>query len=160
DEAHVLAALQQTHTALAGKSCEDLLHLPAMTAPDKLAAARIMACVLLPALSAAPNLYTCIILQMVRLSLEWGETPETALAYTRYGVILCAMSQEIDTGYRFGQYALKLVEHGGAEQYKASINYVAYWAIFPWKDSLQRVLQPLAAISQMGLDGGDLQTAA
>jgi predicted ATPase/transcriptional regulator with GAF, ATPase, and Fis domain len=159
-ESQMLAALKKTQTALAAKSFEDLLHLPAMTDPDKLAASRIMDRLLAPAFIVAPKLFTCVVLKMVHASLEWGENPETALVYALYGMILCAKGQEADAGYRFGQLALKLLERGGAEQYKARTSYVAYWAIFPWKDPLKSVLQPLAETYQTGLEIGDQESAA
>ena len=82
------------------------------------------------------------------------------MVYALYGMLLCAKMQEADAGYRFGQLALKLVERGGAEQHKARTNYMVYWAILPWKDSLQSVLQPLAETYQTGLESGDQESAA
>src|SRR4029450_5680787 len=70
DESQVLAALQQMHTALAGKSCEDLLPLPAMTEPDKLAAARIMDRLIVPAFIVAPKLFVFVVLKMVHVSVQ------------------------------------------------------------------------------------------
>ena len=83
--------------------------LPAMTDPDKLAAARIMDRLLVPAYMVAPKLFVFVILKMVQVSLEWGHSPESAVAYALYGMLLCAKIQEADAGYRFGQLALKLV---------------------------------------------------
>jgi predicted ATPase len=113
DESHMLAALRQTQTALAGKSFADLLHLPAMTDPDKLAAARIMDRLLVPAYMVAPKLFVFVVLKMLQVALAWGHSPEMAVAYAFYGIILCARIQEADAGYRFGQLALKLLEWGG-----------------------------------------------
>ena len=160
DESQVVAALQQTQTALAGKSSEEFLHLPAMTDPGKLAAARLMDRLLVPAYMVAPKLFVYVVLQMVQGALEWGHSPETSVVYAFYGLILCAKIQEADAGYRFGQLALKLSERGGSERHKARANFMVYWAIFPWKEPVKNLLQPLVENYQIGLESGDQESAA
>jgi predicted ATPase len=60
----VLLGLTGTKLALLGKRIEDLINLPEMTAPDQLAAIRILAVISSASYIAAPNLLPLIILKV------------------------------------------------------------------------------------------------
>jgi predicted ATPase len=76
----ILLKLVRTKLRLAGKRIEDLIELPEMTDPYKLAAMRILSDVASAAYFAAPELFPLIVFEQVNLSLEHGNTAASSYA--------------------------------------------------------------------------------
>lgn len=159
-EADMRQAMQSTQSALAGQAIEDLLNLPAMSDPIKLAAMRLLNSVFAPAYLAAPQLMSLIVAEMVKLSVAYGNAPESAFAYANYGLILCSVASSINTGSRFGQLALNLLDHLKNQRSKVRTIVNVNFFIRPWQMHLTDTLQPLLEASQIGLESGDLPFAA
>ena len=100
-------ALQETQSAYREKNVAELIDLPLMTDPMRLAAMRILASILPAAFLSIPELYTMLVLKQVDLSIEYGNTPASAFCYASYGLVLCGKVGDIESGYQFGQLALK-----------------------------------------------------
>ncbi|NET60095.1 MAG: GAF domain-containing protein, partial [Symploca sp. SIO2E6] len=158
--------LLATKLALAGKSIEDLVRLPPMKQPDKLAAMRILSSVISAAYFTLPELMPLIVFQQVNLSVKFGNDSLSASAYGSYGLILCDFADDIATGYRFGQLALNLLSQVNANNTSnlAASTKAKTWAnvnffVKPWRKHLNSTLQPLLEAYAAGLETGDLQAA-
>ncbi|NEP59104.1 MAG: AAA family ATPase [Symploca sp. SIO2G7] len=158
--------LLATKLALAGKKIEDLVNLPPMRQPNKLAAMRILSSVISAAYFAMPELMPLIVFKQVNLSIKYGNAALSASAYGSYGLILCDFAGDIDTGYRFGQLALSLLSQVNANNATniAAPTKAKTWAnvnffVKPWKEHLNFTLQPLLEAYTAGLETGDLQAA-
>ena len=149
--------LAETRRNLSGKSIADLSHLHQMAAPEKLAAMRILASVAPPAYFACPELLPLIAMRMVNLSVQFGNTSSSAFGYAMYGFILCGMTDEIASGYQFGQLAIELVERFNAKEIKAKALLLANYFINPWKLAIRSTLPCLRDAYQAGLEAGDLE---
>lgn len=158
--AHVVRGLLTTRLRLLGKDDEQLMNLPAMTDPTRLAAVRILASVTSAAFIGAPNLYALIVFTIINLSVKYGNTGLTAYAYATYGLILCGIVGDIDSGYRFGSLALALAKQSEGRQFRAKIHYVFNGFIRHWKEPLRATLEPLLQTYQVALEVGDLEFAA
>ncbi|MEK8016989.1 MAG: AAA family ATPase [Candidatus Parabeggiatoa sp.] len=137
---------------------EELINLPLMTDTDKLAAMRILMFIMSPAFIANPSLLGPIAFTMVNLSIKQGNSPIAAYAYVFYGLIQCA-SINIESGYRFGQLALKLLEKLNATELKAKVHELFNAFIRPWKEKPGATQEPLRETIQAGLETGDLEYA-
>ncbi|HSR33689.1 MAG TPA: ATP-binding protein [Anaerolineae bacterium] len=157
---HVLLALLRTRVDLAGKRPADLIELPAMTDPQKLAAMRIVSSVGAATYFAYPELLALLVLKSVSLSVKHGNASESAFAYAGYGLILCGVVGDFDGGYRFGQVALRVLEKLNARELRARTIMVVYDLIAHWKEHIRETLGPLQEAYQSGLETGDLQFAA
>ncbi|MGB7443653.1 MAG: AAA family ATPase [Coleofasciculaceae cyanobacterium] len=157
----------ETKLALVGKKTEDLINLPIMTDPDKLAAMRILSSVASAAYFTVPELMPLIVFEQVKLSVKYGNAPVSASAYASYGLILYDFLLDIETGYYFGQLALGLLSQlnikgrlGANNRTKAktlaNVNFFAK----PWKEHLNTTLQPLLEAYSSGLETGDFESAA
>jgi len=71
---NILLELARTKLSLAGKRIEDLIDLPVMTDPYKLAAMRILSGVVSAAHFAAPEILPLIVFKQVSLSIKYGNT--------------------------------------------------------------------------------------
>ncbi|MBK1985991.1 AAA family ATPase [Sphaerospermopsis aphanizomenoides BCCUSP55] len=157
----ILLKLVRTRLNFAGKPIEKLIDLPEMTNPYKLAAMRILSDVTAAAYFAIPELFALIVFEQVSLSLKYGNTPTSCYAYATYGLILAGeVVGDIESGYQFGQLALKLLDKFNAKELKARTFFVVNFFIKHWKEHLKATLTPLRDAYVIGLETGDLEYAA
>ncbi|MEH1934230.1 MAG: AAA family ATPase [Nostoc sp.] len=142
------------------KPIEDLLHLPEMTEPDKLAAMRILSSITIAAYVAAPDLMPLLVSKQVNLSIQSGNAVVSPFAYAFYGLILCGTSGNIEIGYEFGQLALNLLSHLNVHSLRARTLLIVNNFIIHWKEHIKNTTQPLLEAYQRGLEVGDLEFAA
>jgi predicted ATPase/signal transduction histidine kinase/DNA-binding NarL/FixJ family response regulator/tRNA A-37 threonylcarbamoyl transferase component Bud32 len=149
--------LAQTAANLSSKSTEDLFHLPLMTDPEKLAAIRMLISMGSPSYQAAPELFPLVVCEQVNLSVEYGNSPFSAYGYVCYGVILNGIVNDIESAYKFGELALRLVERFNAVELKSSISFVAGACTMHGKVHAKETLQLLWEGYQFGLENGHFE---
>ena len=153
-------ALQQTQSHLEGKEIEDLIDLPVMTAPEKLAAMTILWRLIPVAYLTLPLLFSLLVLKQVNLSLQNGNCAVSALSYATYAMILWKVGGDIDGNYRFGQLALRLLARFNDKQLKCIVVYAVNFATKPWKVHLKETLTPLVEAYSVGVETGDFEYSA
>ncbi|WP_242037915.1 ATP-binding protein [Tolypothrix sp. FACHB-123] len=136
---------------------EDLIHLPKMTDPNKLAAMRILINMISAAYFANPALLPSIVFTMIHLSVSYGNSAASTYGYVLYGLLLCGMLSEIDAGYRYGEVALNLLDRFNAKELKCRIFLVWNANIKFWKQHLRTTIEPLVEAVQFGLENGDIE---
>jgi len=151
------AELAEIRANLAGKDIASLIDLPLMTAPEKLAAIRILSKVVPAAYAGVPKLLPAIAYKQVNLSLKYGNTAESAFAYASYGQMLSAILADIESGYEFGELALRVLSQLNAQELKAKTYTNVNFSVKIWKDHIKETLTPLLEAYQSGLSTGDLQ---
>jgi predicted ATPase/signal transduction histidine kinase/CheY-like chemotaxis protein len=157
----VLFKLIETKLALAGKQIEDLIDLPQMTDPYKLAAMRLLSRAGSAAYFASPELMGLIALKQVNLSIKYGNSSVSSYAYAAYGLILSGEAVgDIESGYQFGKLALKMVDKFHTQELKARTIFIVNYFIKHWKEHLRETLNPLRDAYSIALETGDLEYAA
>ena len=159
-ESDVQLAMAEIAFLLTQRSIEDLVNLPEMTENKILAVMSILSSSITLAYQATPNLFPLITLKQINLSCKHGNTSLSAYAYVVYGVMLCAVLRDIESGYEFGKLALNLVAKFNAKEVKAKVALVFNTAIWHWKKHLKDILKPLSDSYSVGLETGDLEFAA
>ncbi|HYW18818.1 MAG TPA: AAA family ATPase [Nodularia sp. (in: cyanobacteria)] len=137
----------------------DLINLPLMTDPNKIAAMKILMGVLPAAFQTAPAMMPMIACKMVNLSLKYGNTSVSAYGYSLYGLILCGVQGEIDSGYDFGKLAFSLVSQFNATELKAKILTVISAHVLHWKEHIRETFLTSKTGYACGLETGDLEYA-
>ncbi|GAB4371647.1 MAG: hypothetical protein Kow00121_13310 [Elainellaceae cyanobacterium] len=155
----IVQEANQTKLALADKAITDLLHLPPMTDPYKLAAMRVIASVCTPTYFTAPQLWQLMVFQKVQLSVNYGNAPGSAFGYGDYGMVLCAIDEDIEAGYQFAQLAAMLLPQLNAKAFVPKTLLLINCYLRHWKEPLRATLAPLRAAYQSGLETGDLEFA-
>ncbi|MEG4352573.1 AAA family ATPase, partial [Microcoleus sp. LAD1_D3] len=153
----ILLGLMGTKLALRGKRIEDLINLPEMTDPDKLAAIRILSIVSSASYIAAPNLLPVVLFKGINISVKYGNASFSSIMYAGYGLILCGVLGDIESGYKFGNLALSLLERLNAKKVKAKTVSLVNFFIRHWKEHGRQTLQPLLLAYSSGLETGDLE---
>ncbi|AGP35184.1 hypothetical protein SCE1572_12055 [Sorangium cellulosum So0157-2] len=144
--------------AWAGREIEDLLAAPEMTDPERLAAMEIMARLYIPAFNGAPAVFMLVVFHELVLSIRYGVTTSSARGLAAYGFILCAQG-DIESGYRFGTLAMRLVDRFGGVD-KGSTIMMFNLFVRHWRDDIRDTLPPFLEGYQLALTAGDLEYAA
>ncbi len=158
-----LMRLVQIKWRMAGKTAEKIQNLPRMTDRHKLAAMRILIHLSSVSFISVPALYPLVVFQQVDFSLRYGNAPESAFAYTIYGLILCALPgalADIDKGYRFGRLGLRLLDEFNAEDHRSNTIFIFNCFIRHWQEHLRTTLEPALSGYEIGLRTGNLESAA
>lgn len=153
-------ALGETAVILNGKRIEELIDLPQMSDPYKLAAMRLLSSIFAATYIAAPELLPLTVCKQVDLSVQYGNASVSPFAYANYGLLLCGVVGDIDSGYQFGQLAVNLLSKLNAPEIKAKTVLVVNIFIRHWKEHLKETLEPLLSVYSSGMETGDLEWAA
>ncbi|MBD1832379.1 AAA family ATPase [Cyanobacteria bacterium FACHB-472] len=152
-------ALGETAEILSGTRIEDLIDLPLMSDPDKLAAMRLMSSIFAATYIAAPTLLPLTVCKQVQLSVQYGNASVSAISYANYGLFLCGIVGDINSGYQFGQLALSLLSRLNAKEIKAKTVVIVNIFTRHWKEHLKETLEPLMLAYASGMETGDLEWA-
>ncbi|MBW4541239.1 MAG: AAA family ATPase [Myxacorys chilensis ATA2-1-KO14] len=152
-------ALQHIQTALVEREPDALIHLPLMQLPEKLAAMRILATLISITFVCFPPLLPLVICEKVNLSLKYGNSEWSAFAYANYGLLL-STTGDTETGYQFGQLAIRLLDQLNAKSIKAKTFTMVYGMTVHWQQLLKASLDPLMEGYYTGLETGDIEYAA
>ncbi|VXD25636.1 ATP-binding region ATPase domain protein (fragment) [Planktothrix paucivesiculata PCC 9631] len=138
---------------------EDLANLPEMTAPDQLAAMELLMLIAPPTYFGAPAIFPQVPYTMIALSIQYGNSPLASIGYGFYAMILCGSSATINSGYQFGQLAVKLLDQFDARPHKAQITTIFNAHIRHWKEHVKATFTPLLEGIQSGLETGNIDWA-
>ncbi|MEH1778676.1 MAG: AAA family ATPase [Nostoc sp.] len=138
---------------------EDLINLPEMLDPHKLAAMRIVITMVTPSLNAKPDMLPLIAYTLVNLSIQFGNSAFSAFGYTFYGLVLCGSPTGIERGYRFGQLGLKLLELFNDRKLYAKVINIFDVFVRHWREPARKTIAPLREAIQVGLEAGDVEYA-
>ncbi|HBE16265.1 MAG TPA: serine/threonine protein kinase [Cyanobacteria bacterium UBA11149] len=163
----VLKWLQVSLSQLEGKDglmlelpeLSELDSIPPMTDSYKLAALRILNTISAPVFMAKPEIFPEIILTMVNLCLNGGNSALAAVGYGFYGLLLAGFGH-IEAGYHAGKIALKILDRFDAKQLKAKVYNLFNANIRPWKEHAQNSVIYFQEGLATGLETGDIEWAA
>ena len=160
NKAQVMLGLVKTKLILFGKKPRDLVELPTMSDPEKLAAMRILSSALSAAFIGAPKLLPLLVFEQVNLSVKSGNMPLSAFAYAWYGTILCGVLVDMKGGYAFGQLALSVLERFQAKNLRCKTFHTVNSFINPWSQHVKLTLEGIEAAYQSGVETGDVEYSA
>jgi PAS domain S-box-containing protein len=145
---------------LGAGSIEALVDLPPMRDPDRCATMDVLTVLTSPALFTDLNLFRLIVSRMATLSLEYGNSDGSCLAYVWLGGVLGTHFGEYQGGSRFGRLGLELVEKHGLDRYRARVYLVFAVHVAHWTQPLQISHAFLGRAYDAALVAGDLSYAA
>ncbi|MBX9257357.1 AAA family ATPase [Desmonostoc muscorum CCALA 125] len=153
-------ALEETASILSGKEPSDLLYLPQMTNPDKLATLRLLSSLSIAAYLGAPELVPLVVCKQVNLCVQYGNASVSPHTYSLYGFLLCGVVGDIERGYQFGQLALDLISKLNAKEVSAKTHQLVYIFIKHWKEHISNTIETFRSNYSVGLETGDLEYSA
>ncbi|MBW4600762.1 MAG: AAA family ATPase [Calothrix sp. FI2-JRJ7] len=159
-QSDIQLAMAEVASNMNGRRIEDLIDLPEMMEAQPLAVMLIISSTSALVYQAVPQLFLLIVLKQIELSLKYGNAPLSAYAYVLYGLMLCGIMGDIESGYKFGNLALNLIEKFNAKELKAKILEIFYATISHWKKHTKETLNPLLEGYSAALETGDLEFAS
>ncbi|MEH2094209.1 trifunctional serine/threonine-protein kinase/ATP-binding protein/sensor histidine kinase [Nostoc sp.] len=153
-------ALGETAAIFNEKRIEDLIELPQMSDPYKLAAIRLLSSIFAAVYLAVPQLLPLTVCKQVQLSVQYGNASVSPFGYANYGLLLCGVVGDIDSGHQLGQLALNLVSKLNAQEIKAKTVVIVNIFTRHWKEHLKETLEPFMSAYASGMETGDLEWAA
>lgn len=158
-EAALEVLLNEAKILLANQEIAGLIDKPTMVIPEKIVALNLLMNIDPATYLTDKKLYKIVVLELLNLSLKYGNLGESVKGYTNYGMLLGAIWGEYQQGYEFGKLALKVSEkyNNLAQKCKACFVLANFQTIWVQHIKLSR------AINQdgyhAGLESGDLQFA-
>jgi histidine kinase len=142
---------------LRGKSDRELMGMPDMADKQKLAAMSILNLMVFATYTARKNLFPFVILKMVRLSLQFGVSAVSSVAFASYGMLLNALG-DLDGSYRFSCLGMSLLEERFSSvknDWIARVQTIHYGMNLLWKRPITSILDPLYQAYEGNLESGD-----
>ncbi|MEH1909309.1 MAG: AAA family ATPase [Nostoc sp.] len=152
--------IETTSAKLANRPIQNLIELPQTTEAQPLIIMRILSSGIALAYTVAPELLVLIILKQINLSIKFGNSPLSAFAYVMYGVMLCAVIGDIDSGYKFGKLAESLLVNFQTREVTGKVMETFNHLIRHWKEHLKETLKPFLEAYTTNLEVGDMEFAA
>ncbi|NEO98098.1 MAG: AAA family ATPase [Symploca sp. SIO2E9] len=149
-----------SHSAPQGLIVEELYNLPVMNDPYKQAAMRILMMLFASVYITNPPKLPLISFTMVDLCIKYGNSSLAAYAYGLYGLLLCGVLEDIESGYQFGKLALRVLDKFDAREIKCRVYNKFNSFIRHWKEPVRQTLEPLRETIQIGLETGEIEFAS
>ncbi|MGJ7581590.1 AAA family ATPase [Variovorax sp. RHLX14] len=144
---------------LAGRPVESLLDLPTMVDPLRRAIVDVLAAVLPPAFFSDENLVCLVLCRMANLSLEYGNTDASPLAYAYLGMMVGPYFGDYATAFRLGKLGLDLVEKTPFTRYRARVYMCFSHHVIPWAKDIRSGHPLLRRAFQVSCETGDVTYA-
>ncbi|MDJ0508598.1 MAG: AAA family ATPase [Crocosphaera sp.] len=151
--------LEEAETNWETRDIQTLVSSPIMTNDKAIIALRILVSMSMAAFLVSPQLFTLIVIQQVELSLEYGNSPETCVAYAFYGELISQILENFEQGYELGQLALSLLSRLQARRLESQTSFIVVLSIRHWKEPLKQLLTPLRLGYEKGLETGNIEYA-
>ena len=157
---HVVIDLLQIKMLLGSRSIEDLVHLPMIEDRNAEAAIRVLSHVGPAVYFALPSLFPLVVCKLFYLMVKYGHTPYSGVVCAGYGQLMIGGGINIDAGYRIGKIALHLADKFEVNSFRSQCIMQVNTYIFPWKDHIRTVLEPLKNNYWYSLETGNIAFAA
>jgi predicted ATPase/class 3 adenylate cyclase/tRNA A-37 threonylcarbamoyl transferase component Bud32 len=141
---------------LAGRDTASLLNNPDVDSAEMALAQRCLRHLTIAAFLSNQELFPLIVGTSVRLSLEHGNAPESALSFSNYGLILGAFMGRYKEGLEFGELALRLCDRFHGRAPTATVCLVLGSELMPWVQHVRHAIPVIDRGYQEGLNSGDI----
>lgn len=157
---HTLLSLATVRWRIGRRDTEALLALPAMTDSRVKAAMALLTTAAQPAYYAAPDILPVLLLKIVDLSLQHGNSPLSAFAWTSYGHMQNIVFNKPREALRYGNLGRDVLARFDAPGSRAKVAFIFHAFIHLWNAPWRDTLQPLEGAYRTAVDTGDLEYAA
>ncbi|MBV8329994.1 MAG: AAA family ATPase, partial [Verrucomicrobia bacterium] len=123
---------QRIWQQLGSRSIKELIELPLLADAGLLAKMDVLTALLPPALFTDENLFCLIVAHMANVSLEYGNTDGSCLAYVWLGLLLGPHFGDYPAAFEFGQLGIDLVEKRGLDRFRARVYLDFSHVVNPW----------------------------
>lgn len=152
-------AIQEIQDLIGDRSIAELFYLPGMVDPEKIAMMQIAVNIMPVCYMANSPLFPQLILLTVKLSLQYGNSPTSAVGYAAYGNLLIKVLQDVTSADQFGRLAYRLAWEPQSKDIRAATFSPIGLFLYHRKSHLRECLPIFQAGFEVGLDTGKLDRA-
>lgn len=154
DEATIAIEYQRIGAVLGTRNIEALIDLPPMVDAVALATVEALTKLFAPALQTDANLASLTVCKAISLSIEFGNSDASCVAYANIPRIAGMYFGDYQTGFRFGHLGLALLEKRGLKRFEARTyvcfaNFVKRWTT-PVRECAGLLSSAFAAANRTG----------
>lgn len=143
------------------RQIENLINLPKMESPEKLAMMRILTVSVIPAYITLPSLFPLTVLKMVNLTLEDNSLAnESGFAFVLYGIIMGSGIGNYELGNKLGKLGIQIIEKLDAKNIKCTSFFFFPCMNNHWREHAKLDLPYFLESIQAGMEYGDFLNAA
>jgi len=155
-EADIENAIARVRELMVDRQVEDLLDLPEMKDPEKIAIVQIAQSIFPATHISNPRFFPLVVGLSVSLSIQYGNLSPSAQAYACYGLLLSVDSTpDVMTGVKFVQLSLQLIDKLAAKTAKPEVLLFAGLFLFHRTSPIRETLPLLQAGYTSGLETGN-----
>ncbi len=148
--------LQLIQKNLGGRTIAELIDLPVITAPAIKMSMKLLMTIWSNTYITGDNLQTRLIsASMVRLSLQYGNTEESAYGYVTHTILVGPVRGDYQAAYEWGKLALQVNERFHDQKSRAKINQQFHAHVNLWCRHLETSLPYAQEACRSGLENGD-----
>jgi predicted ATPase/signal transduction histidine kinase/CheY-like chemotaxis protein len=144
---------------LGSRPIEALADLQPMTDLACRSTLDVLAVVEEPAYFTDANLRSLIVARMANLSLEYGNSDGSCVAYVHLGWFVGPQFGDFEAAFRFGKVGLELVERRGLGRFSARVSQCFAYFLNPWSRHLRSGIELLRRSFTAAQETGDLKYA-
>lgn len=153
---HVIREVLRTRWLMRNRSVDSLEFLPELAEPRMQVAVRVLNAMAAPAYFLDANLYTVLVLRMLNISLEYGNSEVAPYSYALYGMIAGSVLGDFKAGMEFGELAVRLQRRYGNPDTVAKVQMITGNFVNPWRNPVRTNLEYLRTGYREGRAAGDL----
>jgi predicted ATPase len=160
-EAAIDAEFVRIDRLLGGRSIPSLLDLPVLEDPRTRSVIGLLTAIWAPAyvasLGALPALLSAL---MVRLSLEHGNTEDSAYGYVTHAITVGARQRDYVSAHAFGRLALAVNDRFADLKRRAKVHHMFSCFVNLWREPLATCMPHAKEAHRAGVDTGDFTYAS
>jgi predicted ATPase len=154
------AELRAIEALRAGRAIGDLVHLPVMTDAETRTAMRLLTLVWASVyISGHQRLTSLISATMVRLSLESGNTEDSAYGYVTHAITIGPVRRLFGEAYEWGELAVAVNEQFGDTKLRAKVHQQLHAHVKLWRQPFEACIPHAREAARAGLEAGDFAYA-
>jgi len=138
-------------------SFDEIVALPVLTDPEKLAIVSTLILVITPIMIVDPNLFFLVVLITTQFSLEYGNSPYAPYGYALYAILLKNLEQDIDAANEWGNLAVRLLDTSNAKLFENRVYHTISAFIAHEKRHIKETLSVFEQAYTNGIENGDFE---
>ena len=150
------AAIASVNSKLSNRKIAELINLPDMSDPDKITVMNLFGALIAPSYFFNPSLLFLVILNMTKMSLDYGNSNVSSFGYVTFGIILGTKLGDFKSAYEVGKLAINVNRKFHALRLKSKVYLIFGGFINHWKKHLKTCIDILMDGYHVGLECGDL----
>jgi diguanylate cyclase (GGDEF)-like protein/PAS domain S-box-containing protein len=144
---HLVEQLQQ-------RRISDLIDLPVASDPEARMVISLLSELLTAAYSTRPAMVLPMLIKALNMSLQYGNTEESCVIYSNYGLLLAGSFYDVQSGYAFSEMSMRLNERFGDQKWRGRLLFIHGYAFhatqYPMATCLPILEKAYAACREVG----------